>query len=380
MYSTANSTFKIQRKSNIGSITLELRTTMRPFVLALVCCLTIIPRASTELVTSNGVVPSDYRQLVEYSHLAAVAYCVKKGLSTGELGEHTSKCPMEVCRDHRLRRVELVKVFDFHSRWDAGAGFVGIDHGQQEILLAFRGTASRGEWKVDLDFVPVRYTPLSQLDMLSSLSIIEEECIGCTTHRGFYNLVKKRCVDIIEDVIRLAASNPDYKVVVMGHSLGAALAVLCGVELQLLGLNPLVISYGLPRLGSRAFVEFVNKIFDTPRVAKQINKTASLDRGLIRVTHATDIVPHLPSRPFFATGLGYEYHITKEMLPHDPEDLERRGVRNNDDDPDSDSDTELDANGKKISAMFSRDRITLSGIFQKYSHVNYFRQITDCSE
>lgn len=324
------------------------------------------------LLGLGGDVAEDYQQLVEYSNIAAVAYCVQHGLAPGRMGDYSTKCPLEACQDDRLRNIELLHVFDFSGRSDVGSGYFAIDHKRKEILLVFRGTSSRRDWATDLDFIPVGYTPLAQEEEFSLLPIITTTCEGCNTHRGFYKLMREKCLDLIESVISLADEFPTYKIVVVGHSLGAALTVLCGVELQILGFDPLVISYASPRVGNRAFVDYVNTVFDSALVARDIEEHGRFDRGLIRVTHMTDIIPHLPPKPLFDTGMGYEYYIAKEELPHYPEDIQRRGI---DRSRGYDSDREND----QVSAYFLGNPTALWPSFLgKYAHANYFREISSC--
>ena len=59
-------------------------------------------------------------------------------------------------------------------------------------------------------------------------------------------------------------AEPKSKIFITGHSLGAALAVLCAAEIgaqdRSLGLNVTgVYTYGEPRVGNAAFQRFYNK-------------------------------------------------------------------------------------------------------------------------
>jgi predicted lipase len=57
--------------------------------------------------------------------------------------------------------------------------------------------------------------------------------------------------DILTEVQRLVAEHPDYRVYVTGHSLGAALASLCGYELANDIENDVtVVSFASPRVGN----------------------------------------------------------------------------------------------------------------------------------
>jgi len=61
------------------------------------------------------------------------------------------------------------------------------------------------------------------------------------------------------------------KVRVCGHSLGGALATLCSLELSLRGYDVELVSWGSPRVGNRAFVEWFREDGRHSRVARFVN-------------------------------------------------------------------------------------------------------------
>ena len=105
--------------------------------------------------------------------------------------------------------------------------------------------------------------------------------------------------------------------------MGAALTMLSGIEFQLLGYDPLVVTYGGPKVGNQEFADFTDKLFDTEEVHNEITSSNDFSRGFIRVVHRHDIIPLLP--PMFSHA-GYEYFIDKRDLPHEECDLDRRGM------------------------------------------------------
>jgi predicted lipase len=90
---------------------------------------------------------------------------------------------------------------------------------------------------------------------------------------------------------------PSAIVTVIGHSLGAALALLDGVRLRLV-LAPTtdvrVVGYGMPRVGNQAFASFVDDIL--PNRVKRINNTH-------------DGIPILPGMFFGYHHVSGEIHI-----------------------------------------------------------------------
>jgi hypothetical protein len=79
---------------------------------------------------------------------------------------------------------------------------------------------------------------------------------------------------------------------VTGHSLGAALAQLTGMDLIRNGIPCRVIDFGQPRTGTQAYSSFSNTILSTTRY-----------------THNKDRVPHLP----FEEVMSY-YHVCTEKF------------------------------------------------------------------
>jgi hypothetical protein len=85
------------------------------------------------------------------------------------------------------------------------------------------------------------------------------------------------------DAVRAAkAANPTFKIVVTGYSLGAAVGTLAVAYIRNAGYAADLYTYGGPRVGNHAFVDFVTQ-----------------QPGLeYRITHKDDPVPRLP--PIFA--------------------------------------------------------------------------------
>ena len=100
---------------------------------------------------------------------------------------------------------------------------------------------------------------------------------------------------MLQAVERLVQMYPGAKVTVIGHSLGAALALLDGVRLRLIlppTIDVRVVGYGMPRVGNQAFASFVDRILPN------------------RVTHINnkhDPIPIVP--PIF---FGY-HHVSGEV-------------------------------------------------------------------
>lgn len=103
--------------------------------------------------------------------------------------------------------------------------------------------------------IPVNYKSITKLKTVP-------DCKGCKVHYGFYKNLEQITQSIIRPIDELFAKHPDYKLVLTGHSLGAALAILVGVEFRVKGYKPLILGYGCPRLFNPQMVKWVNDIFE----------------------------------------------------------------------------------------------------------------------
>lgn len=153
---------------------------------------------------------------------------------------------------------------------------MAVDTVREEIVVAFRGSSSLRNWMADLDFIKVScdYTA------------------GCKVHDGFkvsWDDISEACFALVEEAF---STYPDYTLVVTGHSLGAAVGTLAAVELRNKGYACDLYTYGSPRVGNLAFVEYVT----------------SQAGAEYRATHYDDPVPRLPPMALF----GY-FHTSPEF-------------------------------------------------------------------
>lgn len=308
-------------------------------------------------LSRNPSDPADYAKLVDYAGFASFAYCLKRGLEAGLVGSQAG-CPLQMCSADPYLKVEILHTFNLNVQGEVGAGYYAIDHSQKRIILAFRGTASTIDWAGNLNAFLVNYEPIVYATGMGDI-----DCPGCKVHKGFYNFVKNNCADVIRRVAEIKEDHPDYQLVVVGHSLGGALTVLTGIELQLLGHSPLVISYASPRVGNKALAAFIDKIGDTDALTAQIMENKDFTNGFLRVTHAGDLVPKLPPKPIYQHA-GFEYHINKRELPHPPLSLDR-----------------LD-HSVGTAALIKLPSLSKlwPDFFGKNEHKNYFMRVPGCNE
>lgn len=128
-----------------------------------------------------------------------------------------------------------------------GAGYFSGD----TLYLTFRGSESKRDW-------------------LNDFKIIKTDFFGIRAHRGF-----AMCAgSILNQVGAILKALPDHKVVLTGHSLGAAIAVLVAVALR-------------PRP-----VELIT--FGQPRVSTERELNLALYGEYVRVQNGSDVVPRSP--------------------------------------------------------------------------------------
>lgn len=311
---------------------------------------------SEALGNKNG----DFNELQKYAHLSSVAYCLKKGLGKGPLGEQGEKCPANSCTDESISDMKVAKTFNFNNWFMVGSGFIAVDPATKSIYLVFRGTASVQDWMNNLNALPVNYQPL--VVGWEKFHVKSSKCKDCKMHKGFHNFIKTNGEQIVKEVVKWKEMHSDYRIVVTGHSLGAALAIVTGVELRLLGHETLVVTLAGPKVGNENFKNFVDDLFDTDEVQEHIEEEHSFDTlctGFIRMVHRHDIIPLLPPSSLYKHS-GYEYFLSKAGAPQTPKTVERRGT-----------DYIEESEDLEYLAMLPTG-------FSRADHTEYFFKITGC--
>lgn len=240
--------------------------------------------------------------------------------------------------------------------WNTGVlmsdscGYIALSHPPwpKRILVAFRGTYSIANTIADLSTVPQEYIPYptdgGEGDDDEVQPNADVKCNNCTVHAGFLRSWLNTRDQVVPEIRSALAQYPDYEVVLVGHSLGGAVAALAALELQGHGLHPHVTTFGEPRVGNRELMKYIDARFDlgaTPDDAQDAQQ--SLYR---RVTHVNDPVPLLPLEEWGYYMHAGEVYISKLDLSPDVEDLRRCF---GDEDPTCISDSEEDTTPSKLS-------------------------------
>jgi len=95
--------------------------------------------------------------------------------------------------------------------------------------------------------------------------------------------------------------------VIVGHSLGGAVACLAGLEFAAKGYGPIVTTFGEPKVGNEALARFIDSKFD-PKTYR-------------RLTHINDPIPLLPWEGWGFAPHKTEFYISKKEVPPTVEDI-----------------------------------------------------------
>ncbi|SCU89576.1 LAFA_0E19240g1_1 [Lachancea sp. 'fantastica'] len=271
-----------------------------------------------------------YERLVYFSKMCALTYCIGSNELLVGSTLLDGACPerLKFCSDESTNPtagktvVELVLLAESD---ELGTGFLAVDHEKHVVVLSFRGSSTNQDWLSDFAVYPTPYEPVSKefyKEWVESGRV--SDCTGCLVHRGFNVFLKTLSSQFFERIEAIFDTYPDYSLVVTGHSLGAAVASLAGIELRLRGHDPLVLTYASPNIFNNKLRAWVDELFETERIHKW-----SLDEGKVmfrkgyfRVVHDGDYITMVP--PFYGPA-GLEIFINQQQLPQTLEDLEYHG-------------------------------------------------------
>jgi hypothetical protein len=240
-------------------------------------------------------------------------------------------------------------------------GYIVLDHGKKRarkgrIIVAFRGTYSIANTIVDLSTIPQEYVPYpgnpdnssdpqnlpeqkhhrhsffrfiprpSWFLKSKSKKTIDDKsdvkCTNCTVHTGFWTSWQNTRPFVVGHLEYLREKHPDYKIDLVGHSLGGAVAALAGLEFDALGWKPTVTTFGEPRVGNSGLRNYVDGVFQLPRSNSSAHgKTTNSESRYRRVTHVDDPVPLLPLHEWGYRSHAGEVYITKPDLQPSVSDI-----------------------------------------------------------
>jgi triacylglycerol lipase len=152
-------------------------------------------------------------------------------------------------------------------------GLMGRNTASRIAFLSFRGTSDAAEWVADIDAVPDDYEPISGFGQV---------------HTGFQDVYELVRADIAANLAAAVAGCD--QILITGHSLGAALAVLAAPDIARNmppnTIEPRLITFAGPRAGVNDFAANFNALIES----------------CYRVVNFLDIVPYLPPAPYAHVG------------------------------------------------------------------------------
>ncbi|KAJ3511453.1 hypothetical protein NLJ89_g4086 [Agrocybe chaxingu] len=135
--------------------------------------------------------------------------------------------------------------------WSCG-GYVGYSPSQESVIVAHQGTNPS---KIQADATDVD----ALLENLDS-TLFPGVDSSVEVHSGFAGEQAKTAPDVLSAVNTVISTYGATQVTIVGHSLGAAIALLDGVclPLQISGVSFRMIGYGMPRVGNQAFANYID--------------------------------------------------------------------------------------------------------------------------
>ncbi|KAI1107529.1 alpha/beta-hydrolase [Jackrogersella minutella] len=290
--------------------------------------------------TPNHTSPSFFASLERFSRLVDITYCV------GTTGISPPFSCASRCDD--FPTLDLVTTWNTGVLMSDSCGYIAVDQGttpttstsnsnirterfigkgqhatsksQGSIIVAFRGTYSITNTVIDLSTIPQEYVPYPSPDQGGPEPPEEPEhiCHNCTVHMGFLTSWKIARDVVLPALKPLREQYPDYRIYLVGHSLGGAVAALAALELKVIsGWDNLVVTtFGEPRVGNDGFVEYLNSVFQLGGVDKPFE-----EQTYRRVTHVDDPVPLLPLSEWGYRSHAGEFFISKSDLPPELSDI-----------------------------------------------------------
>jgi hypothetical protein len=176
-----------------------------------------------------------------------------------------------------------------------GRGFCRLFWNDKKVVIAFRGTREIVDWRIsNFNCLPV------------NVKTHEKDLKHIKVHSGFQKTLnftdKTTKIKSLEALIKHLEENGLFngsrKIIITGHSLGGALAILCVVKLrqqfyELISSNlESVILFGSPAVGLKKFKEYYGE----------------LNYKTIRIINGSDIVPFTPPLFYYHVGESIWYN------------------------------------------------------------------------
>lgn len=254
-----------------------------------------------------------FDELEELSRIVDISYCVG---SPAPGIQRPFECPSR-CKE--FEGFELVTTWNTGPLLSDSCGYIALSHAPNKtrLILAFRGTYSITNTIADLSTIPQEYVPYPGDEGDPDPGV--PKCDQCAVHMGFHKSWENTREVVVPIVEAAMKEYPDYDLILVGHSLGGAVAALAGLELLARDLNPTVTTFGEPRLGNQAFCEYFDARFNLAH--NSTSRSVYESSTFRRVTHVNDPVPLLPLEEWGYRPHGGEIFISASGLPPEINDV-----------------------------------------------------------
>ncbi|KAF2854744.1 alpha/beta-hydrolase [Plenodomus tracheiphilus IPT5] len=314
-------------------------------------------------------------ELEQLARIVDISYCV----GTAGLGIQKPFACASRCADRDFESFELVTAWNTGPFLSDSCGYIALSHSPENprLILAFRGTYSIANTIADLSTIPQEYVPYpgdddhgtTSSDFLAPRSHGPDDtpppadpprCTNCTVHTGFYSSWLNTRKVILPHITSALSAHPNYKLVLVGHSLGGAIATLAGLDFKARGWDPHVTTFGEPRLGNKALNRYIDERFNIT--------THHETNTFHRVTHAGDPVPLLPLAEWGYSMHSEEIFIAEGSLPASIADIK---YCNGDEDPHCIAGSDEGKSGWGVPARFRFWQLF-------FAHRDYFWRLGIC--
>jgi len=221
------------------------------------------------------------------------SYCSKPAIDAWSCGEMCSKQTIVPGSAHYMENQEF-KLAGYVAQLPT---VVGVDG--KRCVAAFRGLTSMANWKTNLKFPRASWPPNGEGGREDAT---EEWCKNCFTHKGFAKSWEAMREQFMAAVDAAGCESVSFT----GHGLGGVMAVFASFETRvLLQLPvPVVYTYGLPRIGNKAFV----------RAYIDAASKQGLGAPIWRIVRYHDPVPRLPPIFLGFSQMPQEVYYKKKMF------------------------------------------------------------------
>jgi len=157
---------------------------------------------------------------------------------------------------------------------------------ENNIWVSFRGTFSKEEYKKDFQYKQESLFFSNSLSQSKLDFLKTSNNSSVNVHAGFEEVYLNLRDDLLSTIKSISNSNPYLQnIIISGHSLGAAIATLAGIDLAQSGYaNVGVYNFASPRIGDSTFKSVVDNIYGS-------NKPLPV----YRIVNISDIIPNLPT-------------------------------------------------------------------------------------